>query len=501
MSILRRILNAVGPRSEPVRVPLLEEDTKCLRWVSVDLPEEQATSHFLAVGTTGSGKTSVLRLLMQDALPTVGSGDCRAVVYDAKQDAIPMLSAFVPKDRIVIMNPFDARGARWDMMDDLDEPRLILEAVTTLFPRTQDSTQFFYEAAVSITYHVLLSWYLSGFRYQFSDLMHVLKRPSLIKQVLRMHEQTSPIVGQFLADRKLRQNVMASIAVRLLPYDHVAACWDHAVSSFSMKQWAEGEYVLVLGNAEVSRFVVDSINRFLLKSCINRTLNKTESRTTSDWYFLDEVSEMGKLDGLVSLLKKGRSKGAKACLSIQTISGLRDNALYGQTGTDEILGQVGHKFVGRLECVATADYFSHLIGEQEVWLESSSHTYGSQNSSSTYSYSRQVKKAVLPSEFLSMQPCSIQTGLSGYCLSPHIGVFRTHLAGGKLFNSDLLPLSEEPAFVPRPASCQVLGPWPLEKYTYFAIDPPKPKTARRLSVKKVEPAKITHTNPLDDVFG
>jgi DNA helicase HerA-like ATPase len=37
------------------------------------LPADEATKHFLAVGTTGSGKTIVLRLLMQSALPDIGT--------------------------------------------------------------------------------------------------------------------------------------------------------------------------------------------------------------------------------------------------------------------------------------------------------------------------------------------------------------------------------------------------------------------------------------------
>ncbi|MGV2342203.1 MAG UNVERIFIED_CONTAM: type IV secretion system DNA-binding domain-containing protein [Planctomycetaceae bacterium] len=48
--------------------------------------------HFLAVGTTGSGKTVVMRLLMQSVLPEIGSGnDVRAVIYDAKQDMMSIL--------------------------------------------------------------------------------------------------------------------------------------------------------------------------------------------------------------------------------------------------------------------------------------------------------------------------------------------------------------------------------------------------------------------------
>jgi hypothetical protein len=501
MSIITFLEKCIEALIELFRWSREDDDTPdipgSVRWVSIRVPPSKSVNHFIAVGTTGSAKTTIMRLLMQDALVHVGTGDCRALVYDAKQDMVAILSSIVPLDRIVIMNPFDNRSVCWDMAADLDEPRTILEAVTILFPKVPDSTQFFHDACVSITYHILLSWHLSGFKYQLADLLRVLKRYEYIVQVLRNHEQTQHIVGQYFAEKKLRHNILASLAVRVLPYDHIAACWEQAKESFSIKQWSEGEYILVLGNAEISRYSVDAINRFLFKLCANYTLNKPESRTSQSWFILDEVSEMGKLDGLVSLLKKGRSKGARAVLGCQTISGLRDPNMYGQSGADEILGQIGHKFIGRLECVATADYFSHLIGEHEIWMQSNSYTSGAQNSSSTTSYSRQVKKAVLPSTLLSLNPCSVETGLTGYCMSPDIGVFPVYLEGEKLFFQDLMPLGAEPAYVPRPTEGQILLPWSPERLARFALRILTRKKAPKLqSPKATEPPRITQADPL-----
>lgn len=502
MSLVRLLLNwfmTLVELASPGNDEKVTSVDGSVMWVRTYVPPSQSSNHFIAVGTTGSGKTTILRLLMQDAIPNVGTGDCRALVYDAKQDMVSILAGLVPMDRIVIANPFDERGARWEMVDDLDEPRTILEAVNTLFPKVQDSTQFFHDACISITYHVLLSWYLSGYRYQFADLLRVLKRANYIVQVLRQHEETRHVVQQYFADKKLRSNIMASLAVRMLPYDHIAACWETATDTFSIKEWAKSEYVLVLGNAEISRFSIDAINRFFFKLCVNQTLNKPESRTSASWFVLDEVTEMGKLDGLLSLMKKGRSKGAKVVLACQTISGLRDDNLYGKSGADEILGQIAHKFIGRLECVSTADYFSQLIGEQEIWMQSTSYTSSSQSSSSTTSYSRQVKKAVLPSTLLSITPCSEDTGLHGFCMSQHIGVFPVHLNGQQLFSEDLSPLGEEAAFVARAKESQILRPWTSPELTNFKLKLPTPTTKSQLPAPKNEELpRITQVEPLFD---
>src|SRR5690606_12234986 len=63
-----------------------------LRWGPFVLPESTATQHFLAAGTTGSGKSLVQKLLMRGMLPKITAGtDTRALILDAKND----ISAFL----------------------------------------------------------------------------------------------------------------------------------------------------------------------------------------------------------------------------------------------------------------------------------------------------------------------------------------------------------------------------------------------------------------------
>ncbi len=65
------------------------------QWGPFQFTDEDAEAHFLALGTTGSGKTLILRLLQQSVLSYVGQGlGYRGLCYDAKQDMYPILSAY-----------------------------------------------------------------------------------------------------------------------------------------------------------------------------------------------------------------------------------------------------------------------------------------------------------------------------------------------------------------------------------------------------------------------
>ena len=67
-------------------------------WAGDRLPAGAGNKHFCVVGTTGSGKTITLQLLMQSVLPSLGESgaDRRALIYDAKQDILSYLHTMVP---------------------------------------------------------------------------------------------------------------------------------------------------------------------------------------------------------------------------------------------------------------------------------------------------------------------------------------------------------------------------------------------------------------------
>ena len=82
----------------------------------------RAREHFLVLGSTGSGKTALLKRLMATVLPRVGAPGfrCRAMVYDAKKDMYSVLRSMgISEDKIVVVNPFDARSAAWDIAADV----------------------------------------------------------------------------------------------------------------------------------------------------------------------------------------------------------------------------------------------------------------------------------------------------------------------------------------------------------------------------------------------
>ncbi|MEX2171048.1 MAG: type IV secretion system DNA-binding domain-containing protein [Pirellulales bacterium] len=479
---------------------------KTLAWGRHQLEESEATGHFLAVAASGGGKSTLLQLLMQSCLGGVGiEADTRALVYDHKQDILPLLNAIAPHAKIVTSHPFDERGAAWNIARDITNPAIALETARTLFPEVQDSQPFFADASRHLLYGVMLSFILTGAPWTFASLMRVMQSARLIRRVLRKHPVTRSIEREYFSEDRTAANIMSTVATKLLPFSNIAAAWETASESFSIEDWVRENWILVLGNYETGRMAIDAVNRCLFKRASDLVLNQSNSFTRRTWFLWDELSEAGKLDGLVSLMKKGRSKGACCVLAFQSIQGLRHSALYGREQTDEILGQIANRWFGRLECVETADWASELFGDQEFEEESVSESTGAGGKSRSVSRHRTTRRLVLPSEFLDIDPCNQANGLSGYYIVRSHGSYFDKLESADLWGNWLVtPRADVPEFVARPSRSMLLDPWSAAEDATFCTPRKERKgaeprqTPEQAPDKRPAPPSTTEKN-LDDL--
>ena len=252
---------------------------------------------------------------MQSVLPRVGHGlDQRALIYDAKQDIHSLLGGLGLHCPIATFHPLDARCVAWDMAADITSATAALQAATLLVPKAQqDVNPLFSNAARHLMSAALLALILQApGRSTLRHLLLVLRSEALLRQVLAQTECTRPLLqcGEHAATF---QNILSTLLTRIAPFEIIAAAWDGAEHKLSLRAWLEQEAILILANDEDNRAAIDTINQLLFKRLSELVLARDElpedsQRTT--WFFLDEVRQAGRLDGLSALMTKGRSKGA-----------------------------------------------------------------------------------------------------------------------------------------------------------------------------------------------
>jgi hypothetical protein len=92
------------------------------------------TKHFKLIGTTGSGKSTAIREVLRTAL---ARGD-RALIADP--DGGYLRRFYQPDRGDLILNPFDARSARWDLFGELRDPYDADQLARALIPDTGDAS-------------------------------------------------------------------------------------------------------------------------------------------------------------------------------------------------------------------------------------------------------------------------------------------------------------------------------------------------------------------------
>lgn len=457
----RSLLSDREAERQEARSDRANEDGR-ITWGGVRLPRVAETSHFLAVGTTGSGKSLTLGKLMEQALSGARPGsDTRALVYDPKQEVMSFLAGLDLEVPVVTLNAFDRRATEWDMAADVTSPATALQIASTFIPEEGGSSnRYFSDTARDLLTGVMLSFIESGEQWGLRDLVLTMRSRARIEEVLSQTEAGQDLLEMHAGDSRAFHNVLSTARSRLAPFEPVAAAWARTEHRVSLREWIASEMVLVLGNDDSVRTAMDAINQVLFQRATELVLRESNSWSRRTWFFIDEVREAGKLTALPRLMNKGRSKGACVALGFQDIHGMK--SVYGAEVALELVGQCSNKVLLRMESAETAKWAAETVGQYEEIQVLESRSRDSVNltrGQTQRSEQRVTRDVVMPSEFLGIEPTTEKSGLAGYYLTPFVGVYRRTLPLAHFLEGRKQANAAVPDFLERPESDQYLDPW------------------------------------------
>lgn len=407
-----------------------KELSRVAAWGGLEIPFSWMAPHYVFIGATGSGKTMSMAMLCRSALVTDRTLRHRALFFDPKGgDACASLTAMgVRDDEVHWLFPFDQRGSSWHIARDITSFDRARQVASLLVPAAEGTTNPFFEnAPLDLAACALWSlhkgqgedWTLLDFLEVFADKKSIERALSATeegKRAFRAH------IGE--ADPKTVGNILSTLRTKLMMYRAVASAWERSKGqrSFSVRDWLHGgkPSVLVLSTSEKYSELLSALNRAVFRCASEEVLDRAAERPTDEtWIVLDETRAAGKFDGLQSLLEKGRSKGAHVVLGVLDVEGFE--SAY-ETGVGRsLLSQCGNVAFFRLESPGTAEYASERLGSFDYMKVSTnegessswSSTGGGGGTSEGASSSKENEAALLPSEFMGLQPGSPERGIEG----------------------------------------------------------------------------------------
>ena len=493
-----------------VQLSRWQQEAKTFVWGRFRVPLSLASQNFLVAGTVGSGKTILLRLLMQSVFPRIGQGlGDRALVYDGKGDLLNVVLGMKQSYQTVFtFDPFEADGVRWDIAADVTDDASANQIARILFPKQDSEHQPFYPESVQNIAAVgmqTLHEKAPG-EWRLSDLTFIMRSSDRMQNMLRETVRGQDLLSQFIHSGETWGNITATISNRLNDYDIVASLWDHAPHAVSLKEWSESESILVIRKNHQCTEVIDAINRVLIAVAKRHLLSKPEDPKRRTWVILDELASLGGkaiAKELNLLMEQGRSRNICVALGFQNIASLREE--FGTLGADRLIALCSTKALLRFEDGASAEWAAGFFGKREVRVETTSSTTG-QSASTTRSYQDQEKWTVQPSEFLAFPKAGAEHGVSGYFLIPDGDpplAFRDTLPARWLFHTETLaPIFEREA-QERPATQQRMAKTEAEidallgRTPALALPAP-PEPPAREDIPALPPADGEDEPPFED---
>jgi len=368
---------------------------------SLTLPLAIEPNHILIMGDTGTGKSTLVRRIMQQ----IEERGETAIVYDPALDYTPEF--YCPERGDAVLNPLDQRMPYWSPGDELRHPAEALTLASSLFPDRRNENPFFVEGPRKIFAHLLT------YRPTPEQMAWWMCHEEEIDQRVKGTQYAAMIDKQAPAQRSgiLASLNMVADSLKLLPFESEAnGRWSAAEWSKQRKGW------LFLTSTSETRERLLPLTSLWLDTLVLRLMNQGQTSSRKVWFVLDELATLQRLPQLHTAVTENRKSNNPVVLGFQGRSQLETR--YGHEA-EAMLSQPGTKIFLRTSEAHAAKWISGTIGRVEIerLRESrSSGQLGGQRNTTSYNNERDVVPLVMDSEISGLE------NLRGYLKSGNLVV-------------------------------------------------------------------------------
>jgi len=357
---------------------------------SVPMPTRIETLHLLVAGSTGSGKSVLVREMAYSALLR---GD-RIIVADPNGDMLAKF--FRPGD--VVLNPYDARGQGWSFFNEAryeyDFKRLSLSVVPRGQSKEEEEWRQYARLLLTETARKLKLFGSPTVRELFR--LTTLAPPDELQGFLAGTAAESLFVG---ADKALAS---ARFVLSAKLPEHLSM----PAGDFSLRSWLEDPRsgnLFITWREDMAEALKPLISAWVDVLCTSiLSLDPERAYRNPVWMFLDELASLEKLASLEDAATKGRKAGLRIVAGLQSTAQL--DQIYGREEAQTLRSCFRSLVVlgGAKTDPKTCEDMSQSLGEHEVERDTHSSSHGIKGDTTSSQIQRVRERVVLPSEIASL---------------------------------------------------------------------------------------------------
>jgi type IV conjugative transfer system coupling protein TraD len=357
------------------------------------LPPSAELQHILVHGTTGTGKSTVIKELL-DHIRRRGE---RAIVYDK---SCSLVSHFYQPEQDKLLNPLDQRGADWNIWRECRDKTDYENLAAALIPMTATAQDPFWVNAARTIFAAAASRLHQHTNPRILPLLKTL----LTANVGQLQELLKGTEAESLMSEKTEKTAI-SIKSVLATYLK-SLCYIRDIHNpFSIRQWIHDDqakqWLFISSTGDRHESLKPLISAWL-DIAINALLSLPENRERRIWVILDELGSLQQLPYLTSALAEARKFGGCFVIGVQSAAQLAKT--YGFEGGREISSLLNTRFIFRAPDPEIAQWSSRNLGETLIEEVREGISYGANTIRDGVSIQKiEVQKPVVsPSEILQL---------------------------------------------------------------------------------------------------
>lgn len=362
---------------------------------TVRLPDPVWNQHVLVHGTTGMGKSVLLR----DICDQIRRQGDRAIIYDQHAGFLPY---YYREGRDKLLNPLDCRSQRWDLWQECKEIAHYQTLAKALIPTPNSKVDpFWTESAQTVWSAAARKMEGLPSEQRLEKLVQLLLTGSLeeLHQLLKGTEAQSLILPKL-------EKVSLSIQSVVANYTKPLGLIQSKGEPFAIRDWItssnDDSWLFITGREDFST-VLRPLLSMWLDQVASSVLSLPEQSAQRTWLIIDELASLHYLPSLTKLLAESRKFGGCLVLSTQNIFQLQE--IYGSNESKSIIDLCNTRVFFRSGSDDSADWGSRQLGEGS-WLEvQEGMSYGASRFRDGVNLTRQmVTRKAVPKDLLRHLP-------------------------------------------------------------------------------------------------
>ncbi len=327
--------------------------------IPVSIAREQ--NNFCILGTTGAGKSTILKPIIQQVIDRKD----HAIIYDEKGE---YTQSFYQKSNTILLAPWDARSAMWDIGKDIHSEEDAELLAQCLIPYSDKEKEKIWPdgARLILTGMIVSLMHEHKNKWEWNDLYELLKLSN--EQILLRIKPCYPTINSLIQkDSKTTQGFFVHLITNLNWLKHLGLAWKRTnKKSFSLQQWIKDgnkKHVIIIQASSEYEAVGKPLCNAVISFMTKHYLSPSNDVRRPTWLFIDEFANLPPNPSIKKWLELSREYGGRSVICTQSLSQIR--GIYGENETDALLNLLSNVITLRLGTAGNdAAYTSNMLSEQ-----------------------------------------------------------------------------------------------------------------------------------------